>query len=139
MEFITIREFNSKDKREVYYYCQWTGNEESLDRLATDIENAENELDGDYSFFWVDRTLLPESVVDIQRKIFKGTFTKCTGTFQWSKEDTENMDGYELAQFLDGCFYRYRLQQKFSNYKNWYQEYLNRKISYQEYLSHSDD
>lgn len=132
MEYIIVLEHNHKEDETWLFYCQWTSNEEELEKLAKAIETADTEdLSGDYASFSVSRVKIPESAVDIHCSIsdFCGyihMFQKCEGTFtcpEFSK------DPYERAKELDECYYHGRLRESFSGTRKKLEERLRRLVS----------
>ena len=120
MDYIIILEHNHKEDETYVLYCQWTGNEEQLEKLVKVIETADPEdLSGDYASFSVSRVKIPEAAVDVHCSIkdFGGyihMFQKCKGTFtcpEFSK------DPYEIAKELDDCYYHGKLRANFSETK----------------------
>jgi hypothetical protein len=141
-QFITILEKNRKENEVFFYYCQWTGNEMTLSLLKKAIERANYEyMDGDYISLEIDATLLPESLVDIHKNLFRGSnnyhrmFTKCTGTFTCplSEKEIESLDEYQIVELINDVFYGCRIPTMFSNYRNWYAELVSGKITKEEY------
>lgn len=120
MDYIIILEHNHKEDETYVLYCQWTGNEEQLEKLVKVIETADPEdLSGDYASFSVSRVKIPEAAVDVHCSIkdFGGyihMFQKCKGTFtcpEFSK------DPYEIAKELDDYYYHGKLRANFSETK----------------------
>lgn len=112
MEFLVIYETNHKENETFIHYCQWTGNENELNKLIQLIEKADYEelWGGDYSSVWVARNkCIPESAVDAHIGLddpngYSKMFVKHTGTFKCPKID-ESLNEYELARELDQLFY----------------------------------
>jgi hypothetical protein len=116
MEFIPIVENNHKEREMYVFYCQWTGNEEELEKLIRVIEKADCQLHGDYSDFQTSRTRISESAVDEHVKLtefgsYTHMFQKCVGTFVCP--DFSDMDPYDLGNALDERFYHGRLRNLF--------------------------
>ena len=110
-------EHNHKEDETYIFYCQWTGNEEEMEKLIQAIETVYNDdLHGDVSLFQVSRVRIPEAAVDIHCNIkdfgcYINMFQKCEGTFT-CPEFSE--DPYERAKELDDYFYHGRLRNHFS-------------------------
>ena len=120
MDYIIILEHNHKEDETYVLYCQWTGNEEQLEKLVKVIETADPEdLSGDYASFSFSRVKIPEAAVDVHCSIkdFGGyihMFQKCKGTFtcpEFSK------DPYKIAKELDDYYYHGKLRANFSETK----------------------
>jgi hypothetical protein len=120
MEYIIVLEHNHKEDETYVFYCQWTGNEQEMEKLAKAIETADTEdLSGDYASFSVSRVKIPEAAVDTHCSIsdFCGyihMFQKCEGTFQ-CPDFSE--DPYERAKELDDYYYHGKLREDFSETK----------------------
>ena len=142
IQFITILERNTKENEQFFYYCQWTGNEKKLKQIHDLISSANYEyyMGGDYITLSIDMTFIPESVVDINVKLFRNVngyhrmFTKCTGTLSYDLDyNLDEIDEYECAKIINNTFYTCRLPHMFSDYRNPYRELLEGKISRDEY------
>ena len=120
MQFITILETNHKENETFIHYCQWTDNEEELEKLLKVIDFAcYDDMYGDYSDFWYSRALISEFAVDehVQLKEYGGyahMFQKHMGVFTCPEFDTDyENDGDMAARLLDDTFYGCRLKEYF--------------------------
>ncbi len=117
MEYILVLEHNKKEEETYLLYCQYTGNEEEMEKLIQVIESSDPEdLHGDVALFEVSRKLIPEAAVDAHVNIknfgsWIHMFQKCEGTFT-CPEFSE--DPYQKARELDDYFYHGKLREKFS-------------------------
>jgi hypothetical protein len=132
-EFVAFIEQNHKENETFVFYLQWTGNEDALTRLEESVENAYDDMDGDYSSFSMDTSVkLTEDAVTQMCRLKLGTyssmFTKCTGVFKYP------FDGQISAEELDRAFYACKIERMFSEYRNLYSELLNGKITKEEYI-----
>jgi hypothetical protein len=94
MEYITILEFNTKERETFIHYVQWTGNEEALTRFYNKMEKRKftYELRGDSSTFEMDISVkFTEEMVDrhclLPYGSFMEMFNKYKGTFQEPDEE----------------------------------------------------
>ena len=116
MDYIIILEHNHKEDETYVLYCQWTGNEEEVEKLAKVIESSECELHGDYASFSVSRVKIPEAAVDIHCGIkeFGGyirMFQKCEGSFTCPEFSEESC---AKAKELNRYFYHGKIREHFS-------------------------
>lgn len=120
MQFITIIETNHKENETFIHYCQWTGNEEELEKLVKFIEFAlYDDMYGDYSSFCVSRKTISEAAVNEHLGLGYGCydhmFQKHVGVFKCPEFD--QTDEFEAAKNLDDCFYACKLGNYFQNPK----------------------
>lgn len=101
MEYIAILEKKIERGEIFVLYCQWTGNEAELEKLAKAMDSTNRDPEDHITAFTFSRQRLPESVVDLhlgitefQVSVWKDMgggdnfeevslpmFTKCSGTF----------------------------------------------------------
>lgn len=117
MEYIIILEHNMKENETYVLYCQYTDNEDEMEKLLTVIESASTDiLDGDVAYFAKSSVKIPESAVDIHCSIkdfgsYINMFQKCEGTFTCPEFSD---DPYERAKELDDYFFHGKLRNHFS-------------------------
>ena len=140
MEFVTFTEHNHKENETFVFYLQWTGNEAALTLLQRAVDMSDiSIMDGDYSSFTMNNEKIPESIVNQQCKLttsnnFHRMYTKCTGTFACPLvDDYEDELKENTASLLDEMFYTCHIEKLFSDYRNYYEEYLYGKITKEEY------
>lgn len=142
LEFVTFIEKNHKENETFIFFLQWTGNEAELRLLERATNKALlDDMYGDYVEVHLDASArLSEATVDQMCRVsdtnnYHRMFTKCTGTFKCplTEEEIETEDEYLLARTLDESFYSCKIEQMFSNYRNYYAELLQGKITREQY------
>ena len=120
MQFILIVETNHKENETFLHYCQWTGNEEELEKLVVMLEKADYDdlYGGDFSSFWFSRTKVSESAVDEHVKLeefgsYSRMFQKHTGKFVCPEFDGDTECPYNIANQIDRYFFACRLEDFF--------------------------
>jgi hypothetical protein len=142
LEFVTFIEKNHKENETFIFFLQWTGNQSELRLLESATNKALlDDMYGDYVEVHLDASArLSEATVDQMCRVsdtnnYHPMFTKCTGTFKCplTEEKIETEDEYLLARTLDESFYSCKIEQMFSNYRNYYAELLQGKITREQY------
>ena len=112
MEYITFIEKNYKKNEIFFFYLQFTGNEEALRELNQLVGLADfTVMDGEFSEFMMDiQTKFSEEVVNdhcrLNYGVYSYMFQKVNGKFVMpEKLKNEDMETYEIAEYLDDCFF----------------------------------
>jgi len=92
MEYITVLEFNKKEKETFLFYLQWTGNEEALTRFYNKMKGITYMMSGDCSTFEMDISVkLTAEMVNGHCRLpygyFMAMFNVYSGTFQEPDEE----------------------------------------------------
>lgn len=142
LEFVSFIEKNHKENETFIFFLQWTGNEAELRLLERATNKALlDDMYGDYVEVHLDASArLSEATVDQMCRVkntnnYHRMFTKCTGTFKCplTEEEIETTDEYLLARTLNESFFSCKIEQMFSNYRNYYVELLQGKITREQY------
>lgn len=109
-KYVIFMENNHKESEQFYFYLQYNGNEDELNKLNDLICNANPyRLFGDYSTFGIDITnFISENAANEHLSIsltnYSQTFTKCNGIFKIPTY-SDGMSSFEIASWLDEKFY----------------------------------
>lgn len=143
--FVVCWETNHKENETYTHYMQWDGNEKVLELFETAVNKSSREdMEGDYvSFAMTTKVKLSESAVNEHMKLNKHSpnyyapmYTKSTGKikdFIVSQETIASTNEYEMAIWLDETLFSCKLPKYFSDYRNYYEEFLYGKLTCDEY------
>lgn len=134
MQFITLQEYNQKEKESFIFFLQYTNNEEAIEKLAHYIKKADtDDFYGDFSTFKIDTSVkLSQSTVEEMKNVnfgvFGPLFTVCKGKFSFDESTFINLDSIQIAYELDKLYYPCRITDYFKqssdkNYKECQADY----------------
>ena len=110
MEFITFIENNHKERELIFFYLQYTGNEEELKKFAEFIKNSTYQMVGDYSDFQINLDVkISEDAVNQHCKLdygcYSSMFNKVTGVFKNPLILDDKLTSDEMGKMCDECLY----------------------------------